>query len=99
MLFLHLLFPKGSGIVDPALGACVGAQTETVTQTGIHMKLRIDTGLLHGAHISKGSSRIADGKLLSGRALEEEQSGIRLGRVSSLFLVGVDVIEDGLAIL
>ena len=99
MLFLHLLFPKGNGIVDPALGACAGAQTETVTQTGIHMKLRVDTGLLHGAHISKGSSRIADGKLLSGRALEEEQSGIRLGRVSGLFLVGVDVIEDGLAIL
>ena len=99
MLFLHLLFPKGNGIVDPALGACAGAQTETVTQTGIHMKLRVDTGLLHDAHISKGSSRIADGKLLSGRALEEEQSGIRLGRVSGLFLVGVDVIEDGLAIL
>ena len=99
MLFLHLLFPKGNGIIDPALGACAGAQTETVTQTGIHMKLRVDPGLLHGAHISKGSSRIADGKLLSGRALEEEQSGIRLGRVSGLFLVGVDVIEDGLAIL
>ena len=99
MLFLHLLFPKGNGIVDPALGACAGAQTETVTQTGIHMKLRVDTGLLHGAHVSERTARIADGKLLSGCALEEEQSGIRLGRVSGLFLVGVDVIEDGLAIL
>ena len=99
MLFLHLLFPKGNGIIDPALGACAGAQTETVTQTGIHMKLRIDPGLLHGAHVGERTARIADGKLLSGRALEEEQSGIRLGRVSGLFLVGVDVIEDGLAIL
>ena len=99
MLFLHLLFPKGNGIVDPALGACAGAQTETVTQTGIHMKLRVDPGLLHGTHIGKGTACVADGELLAGRALEEEQSGIRLGRVSGLFLVGVDVIEDGLAIL
>ena len=99
MLFLHLLFPKGNGIVDPALGACAGAQTETVTQTGIHMKLRVGPGLLHGAHISKGSSRIADGKLLARGSLKEKQSCIFFGRVSRLFLIGVDVIEDGLAIL
>lgn len=99
MLFLHLLFPKGNGIVDPALGAGSSPKAKAVTQTGIHMKLRIDTGLLHGAHISKGSSRIADGKLLARGSLKEKQSCIFFGRVSRLFLIGVDVIEDGLAIL
>ena len=99
MLFLHLFFPKGNGIVDPAFGAGSSPKPKAVTQTGIHMKLRIDTGLLHGAHISKGSSRIADGKLLARGSLKEKQSCIFFGRVSRLFLVGVDVIEDGLAIL
>ena len=48
MLFLHLLFPKGDGIIDPAFGAGSSPKSKAVTQTGIHMKLRIDPGLLHG---------------------------------------------------
>ena len=48
MLFLHLLFPKGDGIIDPAFGAGSSPKSKAVTQTGIHMKLRVDPGLLHG---------------------------------------------------
>ena len=54
--------------------------------------------VLHGAHIGKGTACIADGELLAGDSLEEKQSCIFFGRVSRLFLVGVDVIEDGLAV-
>ena len=48
MLFLHWLFPKGNGIIDPAFGAGSSPKAKAVTQTGIHMKLRVDPGLLHG---------------------------------------------------
>ena len=80
-------------------GLCAGAVNKSegiIAFLGEFQCMR--EAVLHGTHIGKGSSRIADGKLLSGRALEEEQSGIRLGWVSSLFHIGVDVIEDGLAV-
>ena len=54
--------------------------------------------VLHGTHVGERTARIADGELLAGSSLEEKQSCIFFGRVSGLFLIGVDVIEDGLAV-
>lgn len=86
MLFLHLLFPKGNGIVDPALGTCAGAQTETVTQTGIHMKLRIDTGFLHSTQ-----SRLHDPPV--GDAVPVTDTGIG-GRITFGILAQSRVLHD-----
>ena len=39
---------KGNGIMDPAFGAGSSPKSKAVPQPGIHMKLRVDPGLLHG---------------------------------------------------
>ena len=80
-------------------GLCAGAINESEGVVALLGKLqRMREAVLHGAHIGKGTACIADGELLAGDSLEEKQSCIFFGRVSRLFLVGVDVIEDGLAV-
>ena len=80
-------------------GLCAGAINESEGVVALFGKLqRMREAVLHGPHIGKGTACIADGELLAGDSLEEKQSCIFFGRVSRLFLVGVDVIEDGLAV-
>ena len=80
-------------------GLCAGAINESEGVVALLGKLqRMREAVLHGAHIGKRSACVADSEFLAGRSLEEEQTRILLGRVSRLFLVGVDVIEDGLAV-
>ena len=80
-------------------GLCAGVVNESEGVVALLGKLqRMREAVLHGAHIGKSTACIADGELLAGDSLEEKQSGIFFGRVSRLFLVGVDVIEDGLAV-
>ena len=80
-------------------GLCAGAVNKSEGIIAFLGKLqRMREAVLHGTHIGKGTARIADGELLTGSSLEEKQSCIFFGRVSGLFLIGVDVIEDGLAV-
>lgn len=79
MLFLHLLFPKGNGIIDPAFGAGSSPKSKAVPQTGIHMKLRIDPGLLHGFE-----SRLHDPPV--GDAVPVTDTGIGGGSLSEYSL-------------
>ena len=53
--------------------------------------------VLHCADIRESAARIAHGELRAGRSAEEEQPHVPLRRISSFFLVGVNVVEDGFA--
>ena len=86
MLFLHLLFPKGNGIIDPAFGAGSSPKSKAVPQTGIHMKLRIDPGLLHGFE-----SRLHDPPV--GDAVPVTDTGIG-GRITFGILAQSRVLHD-----
>ena len=80
-------------------GLCAGAINESEGVVALLGKLqRMREAVLHGPHIGKGTACIADSEFLAGDSLEEKQSCIFFGRVSRLFLVGVNVIEDGLAV-
>ena len=80
-------------------GLCAGAVNKSEGIIAFLGELqRMREAVLHGTHVGERTARIADGKLLAGGSLEEKQSCIFFGRVNGLFLVGVDVIEDGLAV-
>ena len=81
MLFLHLLFPKGNGIIDPAFGAGSSPKSKAVTQTGIHMKLRIDTGFLHGAQSRLHDPPVGDAVPVTDTVYPA--NGLRIEKLSS----------------
>ena len=98
--FVRMVKDEADGSCQILTGSlCAGAINESEGVVALLGKLqRMREAVLHGPHIGKGTACIADGELLAGDSLEEKQSRILLGRFSRLFLVGVDVIEDGLAV-
>lgn len=55
---------------------------------------RMGEAVVHRPHIGKAAACIADGKLRSRLAPEEEQAGIPFGRICRLLRLSVDVEED-----
>ena len=57
----------------------------------------VGKAVVHGAHIGKAASRIADGRLCPRITSEEEQAGVLFVRIGRLLRIGIDVIEDRFA--